>query len=114
VTLLNDSHSEQWLILSIFFVLFAISGLLNRPRARRLESYQLFFIGLFTVIANVAILAVLNKAGMSDQNIFSALLLKNLSIESSFIILGYCLISRGVGQFFRQLFAPRNRYPSQF
>ena len=114
MTYLNEGHSDQWVVLAIFFGLFAISGLFNRPRARQFESVHFYIFGALTIIANIILLVVLRKMGMSDQSIVSALTLRDLSLESSFVVLGYCLIARGFGQGIRNLVSPRSKYSSQF
>lgn len=114
MTFTGDNLSDHWLVLTIFFGLFAFSGLFEGSRTKRLEYVQLFLIGMFTIMANVVLLVLLKKAGMSQQGILDALILKNLSIESSFIVFGYCLICRGVGQFIRFQFKPRHKYSSQY
>lgn len=112
MTLTNDNFSDHWLILLIFFGLFAFSGLFEGSKNRRLDSAHLFLLGMFIVMANVIVLALLQKAAMSQQGIIDALILKDLSIESSFIVFGYCLICKGIGQFIRNQFRPRHKYYS--
>ncbi len=114
MNLITEGQSDQWIVLSVFFGLFAISGLINRPRSKNFEYYHLFFFGALTVIANIVLIAVMNNIGMSQQSVLSALKLNELSIESSFIVLGYCIISRGLGQFVRNIFSPRSNLYSQF
>ena len=111
MNLVTDSHqTEQWIILGIFFGLFFLAGLFNRPRARQLEYYQFMLYGFLTVLVNVGILFALNKNGIEQHNIFQALMLKDLALSTSFIAFGYCLMWRGLGQFIRLQFRPRNSY----
>ncbi len=108
------SSSEQWVTLTIFFALFTLSGLYNRPRARQFEYFHFLVFGVMTVLANLLLLYFINKTNMGAHDLLSALLLKQTSIEGSFIIFGYCLMFRGLGQFIRLQFGSRSAYSRDF
>lgn len=108
----QHTQPEQWLVLIIFFVGFTISGLFNRPRAQQLEYFHFIMFGILSIVANIAVLYFLNNNSLVKHNILNSLILRDFSIEASFIIFGYCLMFRGLGQFIRLQFG--SKYSSQF
>jgi len=109
--LLEDGHSQQWIVLAIFFAIFALAGLLNKPRSRQLEYFHFIGYGILIIVANLLVLALLNTSS-DNISLLDSVLLQKTTIQGSFIIFGYCLISRGVGQFIRTIFVS-NSYSSR-
>ncbi len=106
-SLLQDGNSQQWVVLTIFFTIFAIAGLFNKPKTKQLEYFHFVGYGILIIIANLLVLALMNTS--SDKvNLIDAVLLQKTSIQGSFIVFGYCLISRGLGQFIRTLFISKS------
>ena len=103
---INSDNHDQWVILAIFFGLFALAGLFNKPRARQYEYYHFLLFGFLIVAANAVLIYFLNKSGATQHSILGMVLLKKMSIESSFMVFGYCLAFRGIGQFIRLQFSP--------
>ncbi len=109
--LLQDGRSQQWIVLAIFFAIFAIAGLFNKPRSRQLEYFHFIGYGIIVIVVNLLILALMNTSS-DNINILDSFLLQKTTIQGSFIIFGYCLIARGLGQFIRTLFIA-NSYSSR-
>ena len=109
--LLQEGQSQQWIVLAIFFAIFAVAGLFNKPRSRQLEYYQFVGYGVLIIIANLLLLALMNTS-TDHISLIDSLLLQKTTIQGSFIVFGYCLISRGLGQFIRTLFIS-NSYRSR-
>ena len=94
-SLAASNGPEHWLMLVIFFAIFAACGLARGPRSRLSPSASIL-LGLLMVFANSLVLLIANRIGYDTFNLRALLTLHQATIESSFIILGYCLIVRGV------------------
>lgn len=102
----QPGNTDQWFVLATFFIAFALAGLFNKPKVRQFESFHFMFFGIAIIVANTSMLWVLNSNGFGEYNIVNAVLLKQVTLESCFIVFGYCLISRAIGQWFRTQFGP--------
>ena len=98
-------NPEQWLLLIVFFVIFAFCGFIRKPDPN-LRPGKYIIPGILLLIANSLLLLIANRIGYDSYNLFHLLSLKQIPIESSFIILGYCLIIRGIAIYLRYLFTP--------
>jgi len=97
---------EQWLLLGIFFILFAIYGFTKSTRGAGCRPCYYIFIGLLAVAGNSLVLLMANRSGIDEFNLLQLITLKQTTIESSFIVLGYCLIVQGIAMLIRWLFLP--------
>jgi hypothetical protein len=97
---------EQWLLLGVFFVLFAIYGFTKSTQGSGCRPCYYIFIGILAVAANSLVLLMANRSGIDDFNLLHLIMLKQTTIESSFIVLGYCLIVQGIAMLIRWLFLP--------
>lgn len=101
----QGAHPEHWALLAVFFTLFALYGLLKKPRPGH-PCATVILAGLLSVAANAALLMLGNYAGYDSYDVLALLTLRQASVESSFIILGYCLIVSGITHLVRTIFAP--------
>jgi hypothetical protein len=106
------SLTGQWTILFIFFGLFFISGLFNKPKMKQFEYYHFYLVGALVIIGNLVMLSATSTNPGNYQELLSVLSLQKNSLESSFVVFGYLLICRGFGQFIRGMFG-YNRYSKQ-
>ncbi len=104
-SIINSENLDQWIVLSIFFGLFALAGLFNKPKARQYEYYHFLLFGALIVGANAGLLHLMNMTGTVHHSLLSAVLLQKMTIENSFMVFGYCLACRGIGQFIRLQFS---------
>jgi len=103
-TIIQEGQSQQWIVLAIFFTVFALAGLFNKPRSRQLEYFHFIGYGMLIIAINVVMLILLTTNTSGGPGLVNAVLLQETSIESSFIVFGYCMISRGLGQYLRGIF----------
>ncbi len=97
---------EQWLLLGVFFLLFAVYGFTKNTRGPGCRPCSYIIFGLLALIANSLLLLIANRTGMGQFDLLQLILLKQAAIESSFIVLGYCLIVQGIAMLIRTLFEP--------
>ena len=109
--ILLEGQSHQWIVLVIFFTIFALAGLFNKPRTRQLEYFHFVGYGIVIIIANILLLALLNTS-RDNISLLDTVLLQQTTVQGSFVVFGYCLIARGLGQFVRNLFIA-NSYSSR-
>jgi len=104
---LNQSHTfEQWFLLGVFFLMFAIYGFTKTTRGAGCRPCYYIFIGLLCMVANSLVLVMINRAGIDQFNLLHIITLKQTTIESSFIIFGYCLIIQGFAMMIKSFFLP--------
>jgi hypothetical protein len=97
---------EQWLLLGVFFLLFAIYGFTKNTRGSGCRPCSYIVFGLLAVLGNSLLLLIANRAGMAQFELLQLIMLKQATIESSFIVLGYCLIVQGIAMLIRSMFVP--------
>lgn len=97
---------EQWLLLGVFFLIFAIYGFTKTAIGQGCRPCYYLFIGLFLIVANTLVLMLLNRTGVNQFELIPLLTLKQASIESSFIVFGYCLIIQGIAMSIKAIFFP--------
>lgn len=97
---------EQWLLLGVFFVLFAIYGFTKSTQGSGCRPCYYIFIGLLVVAGNSLVLLLANRSGIDEFNLLQLITLKQTTIESSFIVLGYCLIVQGLAMLLRWFLLP--------
>lgn len=98
-------NPEQGILLAVFFLLFAYCGFVKHP-GRGLPPAYFVVWGVLAILANSIALMAMNVAGLGDYAILDLLRLKQVSIESSFVILGYCLLVRAAANYVRILMTP--------
>ncbi len=104
---LTQSHTfEQWFLLGVFFLLFAIYGFTKTTRGSGCRPCYYLFIGLLCLVVNSLVLVMINRAGIDQFNLLQIITLKHTTIESSFIVFGYCLIVQGLAMMVKSLFLP--------
>jgi hypothetical protein len=101
----QGAQPEHWALLAVFFTLFALYGLLKKPRPGHAGGTSIV-LGLLSVAANAGLLMLANHVGYDSYDVLALLTLKLASVESSFIIFGYCLIVSGITRLVRTFFAP--------
>ncbi len=99
-------HFEQVILLAVFFLLFAYCGFARNPSRNGMPASYYMVWGILAILANSIALLVLDMAGLSNYPILTLLQLKAVSIESSFIVLGYCLLVRAAATMMRQIMRP--------
>ena len=97
---------EQWLLLGVFFILFAVYGFTKSTQGAGCRPCYYIFIGILAVAANSLVLLIANRSGVDEFNLLQLITLKQTTIESSFIVFGYCLIVQGIAMVIRWLFLP--------
>lgn len=101
------TQPEHWPLLIAFFALFAVHGLSRRPGSTG-PCVSCIALGLLAVAANASVLLVVNRIGYGAYPVTELVLLQRVSIESSLIILGYCVVIRGIALFLRYVTSPNN------
>jgi hypothetical protein len=97
---------EQWLLLGVFFLLFAIYGFTKNTRTSGCRPCYYIVIGLLALAGNSLLIMIANRTGMAQLDLLQLIMLQQATIESSFIVLGYCLIVQGIAMLIRSLFVP--------
>ena len=97
---------EQWLLLGVFFLIFAVYGFFKNTNSQSCRPCHYITIGLLFIVANSMILFVANRTGLESFNVVQMVTLKQTTIESSFIVFGYCLIIQDLAMFIKALFSP--------
>lgn len=100
----NFPFPEHWLLVAVFFAIFAGCGLFER---RRRSGAGCIGLGALALIANVMLLALANRVGYGEFDLLQLLTLQDATVESTLIVIGYCLIIRGLAQSVRMRFHPR-------
>jgi len=103
---MNSIQFEQGILLTVFFLLFAYCGFVKNPARNSMPASYYMVWGILAIIANSIALLILDTAGLSSHPILSLIQLKAVSIESSFIILGYCLLVRAAASTLRNVLSP--------
>ena len=65
-----------------------------------------FFLGLCAIAVNCTLLVIADRISAGSYPILDLLMMKKIAIESTIIIIGYCLIIKALGQFLRGLITP--------
>jgi len=97
---------EHWLLLGVFFLLFAIYGFTKNSRKAGCRPCYYIAFGILAIVTNSLVLFIANRTGVDNFNLVQMLTLKQTTIESSFLVFGYCLIIHGTAMFIRSLFVP--------
>ena len=97
---------DQWLLLGVFFLLFAIYGFTKSTRAAGCRPCYYILFGLLALVGNSLLLLLASRAGIAQFDLIQIITLKQTTIESSFIVLGYCLIVQGIAMLLKHLFVP--------
>lgn len=100
----NFTFPEHWILVAVFFAIFAGCGLFERRRRSGLGCIGL---GLLAVVANVLLLTLANRIGYGEFNLLQLLSLQDATVESTLILIGYCLMVRGFAQSLRLRLQPR-------
>lgn len=97
---------EQWLLLGVFFLLFAIYGFSKNIQGPGCRPCNYIIFGLLATVGNSMALLIADRTGMAEFDLLQLILLRQATIESSFIIIGYCLIVQGIAMLIKSLFVP--------
>lgn len=100
----NFSFPEHWLLVAVFFAIFAGCGLFER---RRRSGAGCMGLGILAVIANALLLVLANRIGYGQFDLLQLLMLQDATVESTLIVIGYCLMIRGFAQSLRFRLQPR-------
>ncbi|NIP73699.1 MAG: hypothetical protein GWO16_12025 [Gammaproteobacteria bacterium] len=96
---------EHWTLLLAFFVLFAVHGLWRKP-ASPYPGIVCLMLGTGAVLLNAGLLLAANHLGYGSYPLLELLTLRQAALESSLIIVGYCIIVRGLCVFIRYMATP--------
>ena len=97
---------EQWLLLGVFFLLFAIYGFTRKAKYSGCRPCYYIFFGILAIVGNALMLFIANRAGLDNFNLVKMITLEQTTLESSFIVLGYCLIIHGTAMLIKSFFVP--------
>ena len=86
---------DHWLHLVIFFAIFALCGLLGRRRPPG-HGIGCVALGLLALGANATLLLFADRFGYGDYDLLQLVTLRQTAVESTIIIIGYCLVVRGL------------------
>ncbi len=100
----NFSFPEHWVLIAVFFAIFAGCGLFER---RRRSGAGCIGLGLLALTTNAALLALANRVGYGEFDLLQLLTLQDATVESTLIVIGYCLVIRGIAQSVRMRLQPR-------
>lgn len=100
----NFPFPEHWVLIAIFFAIFAGCGLFER---RRRSGWGCIGLGILAVGVNALLLALGNRVGYGEFDLVQLLLLQDATVESTLIVIGYCLMVRGLAQSLRLRLQPR-------
>ena len=103
---LDGPSFEYWILIGVFFVLFAICGFNKKTRHGGCGPCHFIAIGFIIMAINCVVLMGANRIGYDEFNLLRLITLKTATIESSFIVLGYCLMIQGIAMFLKKLFMP--------
>jgi len=105
------TQPEHWILLAVFFAIFAVYGFTRKPRSAH-HCLPCLAAGMLAIGTNTVLLMVANRVGYGSFNILHQLTLQQASIESSFIVIGYCLMLRGLAILARAVLTPQHRLGS--
>lgn len=100
----NFPFPEHWVLVAVFFAIFAGCGLFERRRRSGLGCISL---GVLAVVGNALLLTLANRVGYGQFDLLQLLTLQDAAVESTLIVIGYCLMVRGLAQSLRLRFHPR-------
>lgn len=100
----NFPFPEHWVLIAVFFAIFAGCGLFER---RRRSGAGCISLGILALLANVALLVLANRVGYGRFDLLQLLTLQDAAVESTLIVIGYCLVIRGIAQSVRTRLQPR-------
>lgn len=103
MTIAAEAGLGHWFILAIFFTIFAVCGMTRKNSAQATPSHYIA-LGTIAVVINTALLFFANRAGYGSFDLLDLITLREAAIESSFIILGYCMMIYGIGNLLRTTF----------
>lgn len=106
---LDGPSFEYWILIGVFFFLFAICGFNKKTRHGGCGPCHFIAIGFIIMAINCVVLMGANRIGYDEFNLLRLITLKTATIESSFIVLGYCLMIQGIAMFLKKLFIPSLR-----
>ena len=95
---------EHWILVAVFFAIFACCGLFER---RRRSGAGCMGLGMLAVIGNALLLMLANRIGYGQFDLLQLLMLQDATVESTLIVIGYCLMIRGLAQSIRLRLQPR-------
>jgi len=107
--MLDLSMTQHWLPLAIFFAIFGLCGLFGR---RRPTGHGLGCVGLGVLAlgANSALLLLAGRIGYGDYDLLQLVTLREATVESTLIVIGYCLVIRGIAVVLRNCFVARTHH----
>jgi uncharacterized protein (DUF486 family) len=97
---------EQWFLLGVFFVLFAVYGFMKSSRGKDCKPCYHISFGILAIVFNSLMLFIGNRTGIDNFNLVQLLTLKQIILESSFIVFGYCLIIQGTTMLLKEWLTP--------
>lgn len=106
------SQPDQWLILSVFFAIFATCGLFCKVKPLY-EAFTVLFLGICAIAINCTLLLMAERFGIGQYSLLELLTLKQVAIESTIIIFGYCLVIKGSAQVVRGLISAPSLHSSK-
>ena len=104
--LANTVSLQHWILLGIFFLIFAFCGLKQKHSKNGCTPCHYIALGIVSLVINSLLLVVANRVGYDQFNLLHLITLRQTTIESSFIILGYGLIIQGSALFIKNLVLP--------
>lgn len=104
--LANAVPLQHWILLGIFFLIFAICGIKQKRGKNGCTPCHYIALGIVVLVINSAILFFANRVGYDQFNLVHLITLRQTTLESSFIVLGYGLMVQGAALFFKNLFIP--------
>lgn len=97
---------QHWLPLGVFFAIFALCGLLGRPRPAG-HGLGCAGLGALALGANAALLLLADRVGYGDYDLIQLVTLREAAVESTIMIIGYCLMIRGIAVVLRNCMVTR-------
>jgi hypothetical protein len=99
----QNTQPEHWLLLAVFFGIVAICALISKPKSNS-QALPCVTLGILAVLFNSFLLLLADRIGYGSYDVLSLVTLQQASIESSFVVIGYCLVVRGFALVARSLF----------
>jgi len=97
---------QHWLPLATFFAIVALCGLLGRQRPAH-HGLGCVAAGAVALGVNSALLLLADRVGYGDYDLLQLVTLQDAAVESTIIIIGYCLVIRGLAVVLRNCLMPR-------